>query len=61
MGIWEEVFYEGGFYIGDLIFNLLIGLIIIGFFLMVAVVVWVLWLRYWIINCWVLVIGGWMG
>ncbi|NJK38583.1 MAG: PH domain-containing protein [Oscillatoriales cyanobacterium SM2_3_0] len=61
MGIREEVIYEGGPHIGDLIFNLLIGFTIVGLPLTVGAVVRALWLRYRITNRRVSVIGGWMG
>ena len=61
MGIREEVFYEGGPHIGDLIINLLVGLTIIGLPLTVGAVVRALWVRYRITDRRVSVIGGWMG
>ncbi|MFN7853040.1 MAG: PH domain-containing protein, partial [Dolichospermum sp.] len=39
MGIREEVFYEGGPHIGDLILNLLIGLTVVGIPLAVGAIV----------------------
>ncbi len=61
MGIREEVFYEGGPHIGDLILNILIGLTIIGLPLAVGAIVRALWLRYRITNRRISVTGGWMG
>lgn len=61
MGIREEVLYEGGPHIGDLILNILIGLTIVGLPLTVGAVVRALWLRYRITNRRVSVTGGWMG
>jgi hypothetical protein len=61
MGIREEVYYEGGPHIGDLIINLLVGLTIIGLPLTVGAIVRALWLRYRITNRRVTVTGGWMG
>lgn len=61
MGIREEVYYEGGPHIGDLIINLLIGLTVIGLPLTVGAIVRALWLRYRITNRRVSVTGGWMG
>jgi len=61
MGIKEEVFYEGGPAIGDLIINLLIGLTVVGLPLAVAAIVRSLWLRYRITNRRISVTGGWMG
>ena len=61
MGIREEVYYEGGPHIGDLIINVLIGLTIIGLPLAVGAIVRALWLRYRITNRRISVTGGWMG
>ena len=61
MGIREEVYYEGGPHIGDLIVNLLIGLTVIGLPLAVGAIVRALWLRYRITNRRISVTGGWMG
>ncbi len=61
MGIREEIYYEGGPHIGDLIINLLVGLTIIGLPLAVGAIVRALWLRYRITNRRISVTGGWMG
>ena len=61
MGIREEVYYEGGPHIGDLIINLLIGLTLVGLPLTVGAIVRALWLRYRFTNRRISVIGGWMG
>lgn len=61
MGIREEVFYEGGPHIGDLILNILIGFTVVGLPLTVGAVVRALWLRYQITNRRISVTGGWMG
>lgn len=61
MGIREEVYYEGGPHIGDLIINLLVGLTLIGIPLAVGAIVRALWLRYRITNRRISVTGGWMG
>lgn len=61
MGIREEVYYEGGPHIGDLIINLLIGLTLIGLPLAVGAIVRALWLRYRFTNRRITVTGGWMG
>ncbi len=61
MGIREEVYYEGGPHIGDLIINLLIGLTFIGLPLAVGAIVRALWLRYRITSRRISVTGGWMG
>ncbi|MES1022517.1 PH domain-containing protein [Gloeocapsa sp. BRSZ] len=61
MGIREDVFFEGGPHIGDLIINLLIGLTLIGLPLTVGAIVRALWLRYRITNRRITVTGGWQG
>ncbi|BAZ67424.1 MAG: PH domain-containing protein [Pelatocladus maniniholoensis HA4357-MV3] len=61
MGIREEVYFEGGPHIGDLIINILIGLTIVGLPLTVGAIVRALWLRYRITDRRVSVTGGWMG
>lgn len=61
MGIREEVFYEGGPAVGDLIINLLLGLTVVGIPLAVGSIVRALWLRYRITNRRVSVTSGWMG
>jgi Bacterial PH domain len=61
MGIREEVYYEGGPHIGDLILNLLIGLTVVGIPLTVGAIVRALWLRYRITDRRISVTGGWMG
>lgn len=61
MGIKEDVFYEGGPHIGDLILNLLLGLTVICLPLTVGALVRALWLRYRITNRRISVTGGWRG
>ncbi|MBE9005142.1 PH domain-containing protein [Fortiea sp. LEGE XX443] len=61
MGIREEVYYEGGPHIGDLILNLLIGLTVVGIPLTVGAIVRALWLRYRITDRRISLNGGWMG
>ncbi|MBR8832872.1 MAG: PH domain-containing protein [Stigonema ocellatum SAG 48.90 = DSM 106950] len=61
MGIREEVYFEGGPHIGDLIINILIGLTIIGIPLTIGAIVRALWLRFRITDRRISVIGGWMG
>jgi hypothetical protein len=61
MGIREDVFYDGGPHIGDLILNLLLGLTVICLPLTVGAIVRALWLRYRITNRRISVTGGWMG
>ncbi|MEM8605205.1 MAG: PH domain-containing protein [Cyanobacteria bacterium P01_H01_bin.121] len=61
MGLREEIYYEGGPHIGDLIFNVLIGFTVIGLPFTVGAIVRALWLRYRITDRRVSVTGGWMG
>ena len=61
MGIKEEVYYEGGPHVGDLIFNILLAFTVICIPLTVGAIVRALWLRYRITNRRISVIGGWMG
>ena len=57
----ETVFYEGGPARGDLIFNLLLGLTLIGIPFAVGAIVRALWLRFRITSRRIEVSGGWMG
>ena len=61
MGIKEEVYYEGGPHVGDLIFNILLAFTVICIPLTVGSIVRALWLRYRITDRRICVIGGWMG
>ena len=57
----ETVFYEGGPAKGDLIFNLLFGLTLIGIPFAVGAVIRALWLRFRITSRRISVNGGWLG
>lgn len=61
MGVNEEVYYEGGPHIGDLILNVLLGFTVICIPLTVGAIVRALWLRYRITSRRISVTGGWMG
>jgi hypothetical protein len=61
MGIREDVYYEGGPHIGDLIFNGLLAFTVICIPLTVAAITRALWLRYRITNRRISVTGGWQG
>ncbi len=61
MGIREDVYYEGGPHIGDLIINILLGFTIICLPLTVGAITRALWLRYSITNRRISVTGGWQG
>jgi len=61
MGIREDVFYEGGPHVGDLIINILLGFTVICLPLTVGAVTRALWLRYRITNRRISVTGGWRG
>ena len=59
--IQEEVLYDGGPARGDLIFNLLLGVTLIGLPFTIGAVVRALWLRFRITSRRISVTGGWMG
>ncbi len=61
MGIREDVYYEGGPHVGELIFGLIIGLTIVALPLTVGAIVRALWLRYRITNRRITITGGWGG
>jgi Bacterial PH domain len=61
MAVKEEVFYEGGPHIGDLILNGLLAFTLVCIPLTVAAVVRALWLRFRITDRRISVVGGWMG
>ncbi len=61
MGIREEVYFEGGPHVGDLIINVLLGFTVICLPLTVGAIVRAIWLRYRITSRRISVTGGWMG
>jgi hypothetical protein len=61
MGIREEVYYEGGPHIGDLLVNILLAFTVICIPLTVGAIVRALWLRYRISDRRISVTGGWQG
>lgn len=61
MGIKEDVYYEGGPHIGDLIINGLLAFTLVCIPLTVGAIVRALWLRYRITSRRISVTGGWMG
>jgi hypothetical protein len=61
MGIKEDVFYEGGPHIGDLIINILLGFTVVCLPLTVGAIVRAVWLRYRITSRRISVTGGWLG
>jgi Bacterial PH domain len=61
MAVKEEVYFEGGSHVGDLIFNILLGFTVICIPLTVGAVARALWLRYRITDRRISVTGGWMG
>jgi hypothetical protein len=61
MGIKEDIYFEGGPHIGDLILNVLLGFTVICLPLTVGAIVRALWLRYRITNRRVTITGGWLG
>ena len=61
MGIREEVFYESGSHIGDLIIGIFVGLTVVGILLTIGAIVRALWLHFRITDRRISVTGGWMG
>jgi len=61
MAIKEDVYYEGGPHIGELIFNIGLAFTIICIPLTVGALVRALWLRYRITDRRISITGGWMG
>uniref|UniRef100_A0A832H439 PH domain-containing protein n=1 Tax=Oscillatoriales cyanobacterium SpSt-402 TaxID=2282168 RepID=A0A832H439_9CYAN len=61
MAIQEDVYYEGGPHVGDLIVNILLGFTVICIPLTIGAIVRALWLRYRITSRRISVTGGWMG
>ncbi len=61
MGIREEVFYEGGPHLGDLVINVLLAFTVICLPLTVGAIVRAIWLRYRFTDRRISVSGGWMG
>ena len=59
--IQEDVHYDGGPAKGDLIFNLLLGVTLIGLPFMIGAIVRAVWLRFRITSRRISVTGGWMG
>ncbi|MDX1978587.1 MAG: PH domain-containing protein [Pseudanabaenaceae cyanobacterium bins.68] len=61
MAIEEEVFYEGGPHIGELIFALFLSVFVITLPVTVPAMVRAIWVRYRISDRRVTVTGGWFG
>ena len=61
MSINEDIFYEGGPAIGDLIINLIAGVTLIGLPFTFGALVRALWVRYKITTRRISVTGGWLG
>ena len=57
----EDVHYDGGPAKGDLIFNLLLGVTLIGLPFAIGAIVRAVWLRFRITSRRISVTGGWMG
>ena len=57
----EDIFYEGGPAIGDLIINLIAGITLIGLPFTFGALVRALWVRYKITTRRISVTGGWLG
>ena len=61
MGVKEEVYFEGGPHVGDLILNVLLGFTVICLPLTIGAIVRALWLRYRITDRRISITSGWMG
>ncbi len=61
MAVQEEVFFEGGPHVGDLVINTVVGATIVGLPLFIGSLVRRLWVRYRITNRRITVMGGWFG
>lgn len=61
MGIKEDVYFEGGPHVGDLILGILLGFTIIALPITIGAIVRALWLRYRITDRRVSIVSGWMG
>ncbi|MGB3767217.1 MAG: PH domain-containing protein [Phormidesmis sp.] len=61
MAIKEDVYYEGGPHIGELLFNIVLAFTLVGIPLAVGAFVRALWLRYRITDRRISITGGWMG
>ena len=59
--IQEDIHYDGGPAKGDLIFNLLLGVTLIGLPFAIGAIVRAVWLRFRITSRRISVTGGWMG
>ena len=59
--IQEDIHYDGGPAKGDLIFNLLLGVTLIGLPFTIGAIVRAVWLRFRITSRRISVTGGWMG
>ncbi len=57
----EDIYFEGGPHVGDLIFNIVLGFTVICLPLTVGAIVRALWLRYRVTDRRVTVTGGWRG
>ncbi|MEM1310924.1 MAG: PH domain-containing protein [Cyanobacteria bacterium P01_D01_bin.71] len=61
MGIKEDVYYEGGPHLGDLVINVLLAFTLVCIPLTVGAIVRALWLRYRITNRRISITSGWLG
>tara|TARA_B100000700_G_scaffold197776_1_gene217517 strand:+ start:505 stop:915 length:411 start_codon:yes stop_codon:yes gene_type:complete len=57
----EDIFYEGGPALGDLIINLMAGITLVGLPFTFGALVRALWVRYKITTRRISVTGGWLG
>ena len=61
MAIKEEVYYEGGPHIGDLIFHCVLAITLVFIPLTIGAIIRALWVRYRITSRRISVTGGWLG
>ncbi|MBX2865869.1 MAG: PH domain-containing protein [Leptolyngbyaceae cyanobacterium MAG.088] len=61
MGVKEDVYYEGGPHIGDLIFHCVLAITLVFIPLTIGAIIRALWVRYRITSRRISVTGGWMG
>ncbi|MEA5466417.1 PH domain-containing protein [Leptothoe sp. PORK10 BA2] len=61
MAIKEDVYYEGGPHIGDLIFHCVLAITVVFIPITIGAIIRAIWVRYRITSRRISVTGGWMG
>ncbi len=61
MAIKEDVYYEGGPHIGDLIFHCVLAITVVFIPVTIGAIIRAIWVRYRITSRRISVTGGWMG